>query len=234
MQKVFVWLGVKPENRSLLVTINLSFFFSGLMMVMLGVILPYIRDDHALSYTQAGMMFSTHQFGNLTAVLTAGALPYVIWRKKSTLILGAGSTLGLVLAVLAGNPFLLMIAFAMTGIGRGTFANVCNSVNAEIAGNKAAALNVLHSGYAMGALLSPMVVFVYVTIFGTPGWRLAPATVAACLATAWILIARSKLPEVPPKKEKGALTFLKQRNFWIPTMLLFFYLAVEVKKIVAS
>jgi len=229
MHKIFVWLGVQPKNHSLLVTINLSFFFSGLMMVMLGVILPFIRDDHALSYTQTGMIFSAHQLGNLTAVLAAGVLPYIIGRKKSTLLLGAGSTIGLVLAVLAGNPFLLMVAFALTGIGRGTFANVCNSVNSEISSNKTAALNVLHSGYAMGALISPMVVFAYVSIVGSHGWRLAPATVAACLFTAWVLIFRSNLPEVPPKKEKGgSFSFLKQKSFWIPTMLLFFYLAVEM------
>jgi len=229
MRKIFEWLGVQAENRGLLVTINLSFFFSGLMMVMLGAILPFIRSDYALSYTQTGLIFSFHQVGNLTAVLAAGVLPYWIGRKRSTLLLSAGATLGLTLAIVAGHPLLLMVAFAFTGIGRGTFSNICNAVNTEISSNKTAALNVLHSGYALGALISPMVVFAYVSVMGSPGWRFAVATVAFFMAVAWLLILRSELPPIPPKKEKGgSFTFLKHKSFWIPTMLLFFYLAVEV------
>lgn len=227
MRKFLQSLNVAPENYRLLETIYFAFFASGFMSVMLGTLLPYIRDENALSYAQSGLMLSAHQFGNLCAVLVAGVLPYMIGRKRSTLLMGAGSAVGLVLMVLVRSPWPLVAAFAVTGIGRGTMSNIGNVVSSEVSGNKAGALSLLHAVFAMGALLSPLAVYLF-TRSSASGWKLSALTAAALTATAWVFIARSKLSSVPSRKEAGGtLSFLKDASFWLNTMILFFYLCAE-------
>jgi len=228
MRKLLSGLEVAPGNHGLLVTINFAFLINGITVVMLGVILPHVRAEHSLSYTQSGLMLSAHQTGTLAAVFIAGILPYMIDRKKSTLIMSAGTILGLPLIVMAQNPWLLLAAFALVGIDRGTMNNISNFVAADISGNKTAALNVLHSAFAAGALISPFIVFLYVSAAGSAGWKLSALTAALLTMIAWALMSRSKFPDASAQKGKGvSYSFIKHSSFWIPTLLLFCYVAAE-------
>ncbi len=98
MNKFFRNLDTAPENYGLLRTIYFAFFTRGIMTVMIGSLLPYVRDANALTYSQSGMLLSAHQCGNLLAVLVAGFLPYAVGRKKSTLIMDSGTAIGFALA----------------------------------------------------------------------------------------------------------------------------------------
>ena len=228
MHILFSKLEVTPNNHGLWGVVNFAFLTNGVMVILLGVLLPYIRAEHALSYTQTGIMFSAHQLGTFCAVLVAGVLPYMIGRKPATLLLSAGAVLGLTLMVFVQPLILLITAFALTGICRGALNNICNVITADISGNRTAALNVLHSGFAFGALLAPVIVLLWVFAAGDSGWKFSALTAALLMAAVWALIARTKLPDLPPKKEKGAsLSFLREASFWIPTILLFLYVAVE-------
>lgn len=227
MQKLLRGLKVAPENYGLLGTVYFSFFTNGLVTVMLGTLLPFIREENGFGYSQSGLMLSAHQLGNLTAVLMAGILPYLIGRKQSTLAMLAGTIIGMALMAMTGSLWLFVAAFAFTGIGRGTLSNACNVVIAEISGNKAGALNILHAIFAIGALLSPVVVFAFTGGLRS-GWKGAAFAAALLGLAAWILLACSNLSAAPTKKESGgALTFLRTGNFWVGTMILFFYLCAE-------
>lgn len=196
------------------------------MSIMLGTLLPYIRSENSLSYAQSGIMLSGHQLGNLCAVLAAGILPYRIGRKNSTLLLFAGTAIGMVLMTLTGNPLLLVAAFIFTGIGRGTLSNICNVTISDISGNKAGALNVLHAIFATGALLSPLVVFLATRLPG-PGWKYAALTAALLSFSAWILFLRGGLSNDTAVKDGGSTSFLKRGMFWLNTMILLFYMCAE-------
>lgn len=227
MRKFLQSLDVAPENYGLLGTIYFALFTSGIMSVMLGTLLPYIRYENALSYAQSGLLLSAHQLGSLFAVLAAGILPYAIGRKKSTLLMGAGITVGLVCITIFRSPWLLMAAFAFTGIGRGTMTNICNVVASDVSGNRAGALNLLHAIFAVGALLSPIIVYVSTGPLGL-SWKFSALTSAALAVTALILIALSKLSNSPSQKETGgALSFFKNLSFWHNSAILFFYICAE-------
>lgn len=103
-----------------------------MMSQIFGAILPFLQEEYHLSYTFRGLLLSAHQTGNLLAVFIAGYLPYAIGRKRSTLYLSSGKAVGLSLMILTGNPILLVLAFLLTGIGRGTLSNITNVVTAEI------------------------------------------------------------------------------------------------------
>lgn len=227
MRKFLLNLNVDPENYGLLGTVYFAIFTSGVMSVMLGTLLPYIRDENALNYAQSGLLLSAHQFGSLLAVLTVGVLPYVIGRKKSTLLLGSGMAIGLIAMILFRNPWILMAAFAFTGIGRGTMTNICNVVASDVSGNRTGALNLLHAVFAIGALLSPIIVYAFTGSLAS-GWKFSALTAAALAITAWVLIACSKLSNMPSRKEDGGtLSFLKDLSFWLNTMILFSYICSE-------
>ena len=149
------FLGVKRENAPLLYYTYYAFLVSGMTSTVLGAVLPSLSAEYSLSYSVQGTMLSFHQIGNLFAVYLAGFLPYALGRKKSTVLGASGIILGLVLMTLYGNPFFLMFAFALTGIGRGTLSNMTNVVVGQNASNKAGGLNLLHACFAVGAFVSP-------------------------------------------------------------------------------
>ena len=150
MQSMASLLKVKRDDRPLMYTIYFAFFVSGMMSTLIGTLLPFMKEEYQMSYVLSGAVISAHQIGNFAALLIAGFLPFLIGRKRSTLTLAMGIVIGFLLMTLTANPVLLLIAFAFTGIGRGTFSNITNVVVSEIAENKAASLNLLHATFAVG------------------------------------------------------------------------------------
>ncbi len=217
------FLGVEKENRSLLYRIYFAFFASGAMSTLLGAILPEMGESYGLDYAFRGILLSAHQIGNLVSVIAAGFIPYLIGRKKSTFILGMCIVLGLLLMTVTGNPILLFIAFALTGIGRGTMSNITNVVVGETASNKAAGLNLLHASFAVGAFISP---FVAIAVIPS-SWRFAPWIFASLMFITLLLIVLSTLSSARMKKEKGESAIPRSPQFWLNTFIMFFYLCGE-------
>ena len=213
-------LDVKKENISLLVRIYFIFFVFGMMSTVLGAILPSLGDEYGLSQTVRGSLLSAHQLGNLIAVFASGVLPYAIGRKLNTVLLGSFAAIGLITITLTGNPMILLPAFLLTGIGRGTMSNITNVVVGENAGNKAAGLNLLHAVFAIGAFLSPFMVIAFMPA----GWRTEPIVIVAVMAIALILIAASKLSSHRAARVKGESAVPSTFTFWINTFIMFFYL----------
>ena len=225
-QKMFSlgsFLGVQKEKRSLLYRIYLAFFASGAMSTLLGAILPEMGASYNLDYAYRGVLLSAHQIGNLFAVIASGFIPYIIGRKWSTFTLGLGIVLGLVLMTVTGNPILLFIAFALTGIGRGTMSNITNVVVGESASNKAAGLNLLHASFAVGAFLSP---FIAIAVIPS-SWRSAPVIIALLMLVTLLMLIFRGLSSERVHKEKGEGTIPRSFSFWLNTFIMFFYLCGE-------
>ena len=219
------FLNIKDCNKSLVYRIYYIFLCSGAMSTLLGAMLPAMQAEYSMSYALRGYVLSSHQIGNFFAVFLSGFIPYAIGRKKSTLILGSLIVLGLLLMTATGNPFILIVAFAFTGMGRGTLSNITNVVVSENTGNKAAGLNILHASFAIGAFISP-----FVAVFATAiEWRIAAWIFAFLMLTALIFVGESTLSNTPMKKEKmsSEIPFQKSFSFWLNTFIMFFYLAGE-------
>lgn len=219
------FLDVRKEDRSLLGFTYYAFLVSGMMSTVLGAILPSLSSQYQLSYSVQGSLLSFHQIGNLLAVYLAGFLPFAIGRKRSTLIGASGIILGLVLMTLYGNPFYLMFAFALTGVGRGTLSNMTNVVVGQSAGNKAGGLNLLHASFAVGAFVSPLIAMAA----GDSAWRWPCWIISALMLLALILLSGSRLSNERGRKgsDDAGKGFLKDRDFWLNTMIMFFYLCAE-------
>lgn len=66
----------------------------------------------------------------------------------------------------------LLAAFTMTGIARGGNSNFSNTMVSTLPGDKATrGYNLLHGCFAVGALLSPLVLVFCTNRFPNMGWR---------------------------------------------------------------
>ncbi len=216
-------LDVKKENSALLRRIYFIFFVFGMLSTVLGAILPSLGDEYGLSQTVRGSLLSAHQLGNLVAVYAAGVLPYAIGRKLNTVLMGSLAAIGLIVITTSCNPLILIFAFILTGIGRGTMSTITNVVVGENAGNKAAGLNLLHAVFATGAFLSPFMVIAFMGI----GWRAEPLFIMAVMIVALVLVATSKLSAERSHRVKGESSIPSTFTFWINTFIMFFYLCCE-------
>ena len=211
------------SDNDLLFKTYFIFLASGAVSTLTGAILPEMQAEYNLSYSLRGLLLSFQQCGNLAAVFLAGFLPYLIGRKKCTILLSSGITLGIILYVLSGNPILLIIAFTLTGVGRGTLSNTSNVVVASITGNSTAGLNILHASFAMGALISPLIAALLVG-----RWKLTSMIFAVIMAISILLIANSSLSNEREKKEKeNNIAFYRDVDFYLVSFILFFYLCSE-------
>jgi len=220
-------LKVRSEDVSLMYTLYFAFFTSGMMSTLIGALLPFMKTEYQMSYVLSGAVISAHQIGNFAALLIAGYLPYLIGRKNSTLTLSLGIVIGFVLMTLSGNPLLLLIAFAFTGIGRGTMSNITNVVMSEIAENKTAGLNLLHASFAVGAFLAPFLAILSTSVFGVY-WRISAWVLVLFELTVLFFLSRSSLSGKPKAKQKDeGRDFMRSGKYWLNTFILFFYLCGE-------
>lgn len=231
MKSVASLLNVKRDDVPLMYTIYYAFFASGIMSTLIGALLPYMKDEYRMSYVLSGAVISAHQIGNFCALLIAGYLPYAIGRKRSTISLSLGIVIGFILMTLTSNPIVLLVAFACTGIGRGTMSNITNVVMSEISENKTASLNLLHASFAVGAFLAPFIALLCTTVFGVH-WRVAAWGLVLFESIALLLLGRSNLSNTPSAKSGNkSMEFIRSGRYWLNTFILFFYLCSEASVI---
>lgn len=224
-------LKVRSEDVNLMYTVYFAFFTSGMMSTLIGALLPFMKTEYQMSYVLSGAVISAHQIGNFAALLIAGYLPYLIGRKNSTLTLSLGIVIGFLLMTLSGNPLLLLLAFAFTGIGRGTMSNITNVVMSEIAENKTASLNLLHASFAVGAFLAPFLAILTTSVFGVY-WRVSAWVLVLFELAVLFFLSRSSLTGKPKTKQKDeGRAFMRSGRFWLNTFILFFYLCGEASVI---
>lgn len=222
------------ERRRLLVCTLFAFFVSGAASQPLGSFIPFLRESYGFSYDLSGILLSCQSVGNLISVWIAGILPSLLGRRKSILTTAVWMAVAYLIFVSGlGAPPLLVAAFLMTGIARGGNSNFANTMISTLPGDEATrGYNLLHGCFAVGALLSPLALVLFVRIWPGVGWRvLAGALCLLCLCQLWDY-AKMPIPATPKKQgQKGMAavdhSFLRVRQFWFGSAMLFFYISAE-------
>lgn len=221
--------GITLEDRKVFLSCYYVFFVNGGLALILGAMLPHIRESYQLSYQLAGLLISFHSIGNLISSFIGGIIPVYIGRKKSIVLLSTFGVVAFCLMVTTGNPYVLLLAFFFTGINRGAISNFNNAVINDIATGKAWALNILHSVFAIGAFTAPFVVLFY-TRNHSGNWKYAALTWAFLCLTEVIILCIMKVPNNHPtnrKEKKDSWGFLKEKPFILACCILFFYMCSE-------
>ena len=215
------------DHRNILYTCFFAFFCNGLLALTMGSVLPDLKAVYALSDTTGGILLSAHSAGNLIAGFFSGVVPFYLGEKKSIVMLSSLSFLGMLMITLWGNTAFLLLAFLMVGIGRGSISNFNNRTVNRLSGGSAAASNLLHSTFAVGAISAPMFFLVLRNRFG---WQAGLMFVVLAGCVSLFLLSRMKMSNDRPdkqNKENRSMAFFKNPSFLILAAMLFCYLCSE-------
>ncbi len=206
-----------------------TFLINGFLALSLGSLMPFLRESYGFSYILSGSMLSMHSIGNLLSSFIAGVLPFRYGRRKTTIALGSmGIVFYLLLLFCGGNTTLLLFAFFLSGIARGSCTNINNSVINLTLPGKAWAMNVLHASFAVGAFICPFMI-VALSGVGAEGWRIAVIILTVGYFLQQVIFSRIHMPDNYPTRNKGGSdwSFLKNPRFILVCCIMFFYMCVE-------
>ena len=219
----------KQENR-LLVNTLFVFFVSGASSLLMGNLMPFLREAYGISYARAGLLLSLPSWGNLASIFITGYLPTYIGRRKTVLLTASWMMVAFLLVTLGvGGGTLLPLVCLMIGIARGGNTNFSNTMMSTLPGKKSAiGYNLLHGAFALGAVLAPLAL-IGCTANDPGGWRYMTAGIVVLCLVQILTYARMRLPQEKITKSIKSVdrSFLKNKSFWLGASILFFYISAE-------
>ncbi len=166
--------------------VHVDFVLTGVVMTMLGPMLPLFSRQWLLTDTQAGYLFVAQWVTSTVGMFFSGLL---VQRSGYRKTLMAGLLLMAIGLVGLGQAHwtLGLIFVCIYGAGTGVNTPAANLLIAEAnPGNSAAALNLLNSSWGVGAMLCPFIVAAaqrsHRTSFFLYGLAAALIALAACLS----------------------------------------------------
>lgn len=219
----------KQENRLMAATLFV-FFVSGASSVLLGNLMPFLREVYGFSYAHQGLLLSLPSWGNLVAIFVTGYLPTFIGRRRTVLLTAVWMCAAFAVFTTGfGGAAMLPLACLMTGVARGGNTNFSNTMMSTLPGNKSAiGYNLLHGAFAMGAVLSPLALIAF-TKSDEGGWKMMTAGIVVLCIVQLCVYAKMRLPaeNITKSIKQVDRSFLKSKNFWLGAMILFFYISAE-------
>ena len=206
------------------------FFVSGASSVLMGNLMPFLRETYGISYARAGILLSLPSWGNLASVFVTGYLPTYIGRRKTVLLTAMWMAVAFALITFGiGGASLLAVACCMIGIARGGNTNFSNTMMSTLPGNKSAiGYNLLHGAFAVGAVLSPLAL-IACTKNNDLGWKIMTGGITVLCLVQLAVYCKMGLPaeNITKSIKKVDRSFLKNKSFWLGAAILFFYISAE-------
>ena len=215
------------HDKQALFTCFFAFFCNGTLSLMMGSVMPDLKAAYSLSDTTSGLFISAHSAGNLIAGLISGLIPLWLGQKRSIIVLSSLAFIGYLMMTIAGWPAWLFLAFLLIGFGRGSVSNFDNRMVNQLSGGSPAASNLLHSCFAVGAILTPLV---FLALRNAFSWKIGVGYVIllGCVSLSCMACMRLKNDRPSPRdKQNSTLVFLKNPSFLILAAMMFCYLCSE-------
>ena len=210
--------------RILTVASHAGMLIFGVVMALLGAVLPPVSAHLGFNLAQAGQLFLTMNFCMLVCSLAVGPA-MDRFGMKAPMVFGPLAVGGaLVLVALAASFHALLVAVAVLGLGGGALNSATNTLVADLhpdAARKNAALNLLGMFFGCGALLLPFVIGALLSRLGL-AWILYAASAPCIGAAVWGASLRFPSPKQGRRMPASALPgFLRMPIVWGFALLLF-------------
>lgn len=170
----------------------------GVSVFMLGIAMPMLKHDFTLNNVQTGLLGAALVAGAAAGASLGGRSADRIGRKSIFLLDLSLIALAAILSALAWNPWQLICAQFLTGVGVGMDFPVSSSYMAECMPQRSRSRMMVATiaSQSLGLLLAGSIVLGLLHLFGTiQTWRLFFASEAALAIL--FLLARMHLPESP-------------------------------------
>jgi fucose permease len=211
---------------------------SGMAVLVIGAILPYIIEEAGISFLAAGGILSVMAVGNLLASFLFPLLAAALGRKWAIFSMTMLTPFCiLILSFLPPLPVMygVMLVYGMV---RGCITILNNAAVNDIYEKDAVGkLNILHCSFAIGAFLAPFLTARLMKM--GLDWRTVLYLILFLTATSSIFYgtmndtllrekeeSRKKAPNIKKGSDSG-FEFLKSFGFYCIALILFFYLGVE-------
>jgi len=202
----------------------ITFFLSGICSISSGIIVSLLQERYGFDYNVTGTLLSIMSIGNLMAGFATGVLPAKIGLKATIITLSAGYELGYLWLGISGWMSILVLSFLLIGFAKGSVINMCTILVSNHSENRAKGMNIMHSCYALGALICPFVI----AGAGLIGPVVPMFTLGFLGLIMWIIFHLTPFEKkTAGKKEKTDWGFLKSKRFWLLTGLIFCQNAAE-------
>ncbi len=212
-----------------------AYFSQGVAVILLGAVLPALKNYYNISYQVSGMLMSVTFLGYAIFGLLAGYMPLYFGLKRSFILVVSALAVGMGLLLVSGSPAVLLAAMFIIGIDKGGVTTYNNQIVSVYSGGDAGPLNLLHASFAIGACLAPIIVLICQGADST-GWKLAVAisVVTAALGILFMLpmkldnsLYEKKSASSAEGREGSSLGFFKEKLFVISLTMAFLYQFIE-------
>lgn len=187
------------SRRSLFICACLGMLTFGIVLTVLGAVLPTVIERFGIDKAQAGSLFLLMTFGILAGSLVFGPMVDRYGYKGMLLLATLLIAIGLEGIAFASSLALLRVAIAFIGFGGGIINGGTNALVADISSDeKSASLNLLGVFFGIGAVGVP---FALATLSGSFSNRALIAGVGALVVIPLLFIAATPFPA--PKQPQG-------------------------------
>ncbi len=226
MGKTSAMQSMSKSHRYLMRDIFLAYLVMGIYLTLIGSALPSIKEEYHISYQVGGWMMSAQQIGYLIMGIVVSLAAKKLGAKRTYLFFGVLAFVGLALMTVIGNPVVLIFAMLLTGICKGSTANIGNQITSTVSNNDSSLLNLAQAFFAIGACAAPLIAMVC-----GASWRMAFGITIALGVISFLHGLRTEIGLEAFKVEETAgkpnLGFFQKPIFWICCVLLLCYLAFE-------
>jgi MFS transporter, FHS family, glucose/mannose:H+ symporter len=166
--------------------VHVDFVLTGVVMTMLGPMLPVFSRQWSLNDTQAGYLFVAQWVSATVGMYFSGILQQHYGYRK-TLMAGLVLMVAGLLGLGQSHWIVGIIFVGIYGLGTGVNTPAANLMTAEANPHRsAAALNLLNSSWGIGAMICPFIIAAAVRSHRTPfflyGMAMALIALTVCMA----------------------------------------------------
>ena len=190
----------------------IAFFLSGICSISTGIVVSLLQERYGFDYNMTGTLLSICSIGNLMAGFATGVLPAKIGLKATIITLSAGYELGYLWLGISGWMSILVLSFLLIGFAKGSVINMCTILVSNHSENRAKGMNIMHSCYALGALICPFVI----AGAGLIGPVVPMFTLGFLGLIMWIIFHLTPFEKKTAGKKKNRLGIFKKQTFLAP------------------
>lgn len=211
-------------HRSLLRICYFGYFVIGLVITVIGPLIPVLQHSFGLSLGEVGRVFVAQGVGYAVAVLLGGALSDRIGRRPVLLAGSVGLSVSFLAFFAATTWPVALFLFFVASVAAGTVESAINSLAVDLSGDEASRiLNLLHFFPAAGAVVGPFVASRLLPY----GWHMPFLAIGAFLVIFFLLALLHRegasAPSPPPAEATRSALF-HWRLYGDPRLLILAFL----------